>query len=99
MRYRDADGFLALTLFVLRPGAIPIHVRASGQSIGNTEEPRTIDGHPAILWYDPAGETWQGTRVRIFEEATGIEYVVDAYHGSIRRDPDATIGIARSLYR
>ena len=61
----------------------------------NTSEARTIDGHPAVLWYDPTGALdIPVNTVSMYDEATGIEYIVSGYTFV---DIDTMIAIARSF--
>ena len=89
--YATAGGYTGAYIYVSRHDHIPIH--DAFYRGGNTYELQMIDGHPAILQYSRTE-----TRVRIFDEATRIEYFVIGTHSSLRSDIDATTEIARSLY-
>ena len=61
----------------------------------NTSEARTIDGHPAVLWYDPTGALdIPVNTVSMYDEATGIEYIVSGYTFV---EIEVMIAIARSF--
>ena len=63
----------------------------------NISEARMIDGHPAVLWYDPTGTLDVPVNlVRIFDDATGILYSVGGYTGV---DIDTLITVALSFLR
>ena len=63
----------------------------------NISEARIIDGHPAVLWYDPTGTLDIPVNlVRIFDESTGVIYSVAGYTGV---DIDTLIAIALSFLR
>ena len=62
----------------------------------NLSETLTIDGHPAVLWYDPTGTLGiPVNEVSVYDEATGIQYVVAGYTFV---DIDTVVAIARSLF-
>lgn len=63
----------------------------------NVSEARIIDGHPAVLWYDPTGTLDIPVNlVRIYDEATGVIYAVAGYTGV---DIDTLVAVALSFLR
>ena len=98
--YVNEEGYLALETHVYHSGVI-------GQDWPSTTvdpqirktETRIIDGHPAIVTYSPEKSLYQSTLVMIFNNETGVEYVVIGYDPSLKTTGiEATIKIARSLY-
>ena len=62
-------------------------------------ETRIIDGHPAYVRYSPNNDPIHTTMVRLYNRATGVEYLVLGGDPSISGgNIDAAIEIARSLY-
>ena len=95
--YLDARGGIGAEIWVTRPPLLPKYIRATdGASI---YEARTIDGHPARVRYSPAGDLTHRTSAAIFDEATGIEYLVVGISPRASGLPDIVIAAARSLYR
>ncbi len=86
--------------------AVVVHIRWSPSGPGrfsvadggpgvNISEARTIDGHPAVLWYDPTGTLGiPVNQVSVIDKITGINYVVTGY---TYVPIDTMIAIARSL--
>ena len=66
---------------------------------GVIHEATRIDGHPAVLEYAAPGVNIRLSTVQIFDEATGIVYVVLGHDSSLWTDIEGTIAIARSLLR
>ena len=93
--YRNGR-YLAVRMTIWRPYAEPRPVRPL---CCNVDEARVIDGHPALIWYEPDGTGPQDTLVKIYDEATGILYAIRGMDPSINHDVQAVIEIARSLYR
>ncbi len=94
--YLDARGGFGADVSVVRPRWWP-WPNPAGSGAANVWETRIIDGHPAIVYYNPTGEPTHVTRVRIFDRGSGIMYSVDGISFRIRGFPDAVIAIARSL--
>ena len=64
----------------------------------STVETRIIDGHPAFLSYSLV-EGFRSNFVHIYDEETGLEYVVNGRHPTLSGiHVDRVIAIARSLY-
>ena len=100
-QYVDAEGYIALDIVISQP-------RRLGDALGATTadhsrfivEARVIDGHAAIVQYSPVDNRIYSTLVIIYDAATGVEYGVVGSDPSLRgANIDATIAIARSLYR
>ena len=89
-----------MTIYVYRPRKLPEY-RDSGVDLGGSiREVRIIDGHPAVVRYAPKGRLQRlTTEVWIFDEASGIQYIVVGLDSSLNGSIDGTIRIARSLYR
>ena len=99
--YGDAQGYKAVEILVTGRSGVTHHEPVSG---GNSvDELRIIDGHAARVRYDPPVEfptrPSSPTRVVIFDDVAGLNYIVYGYHPLLRGDIDATVEIARSLYR
>ena len=98
--YINERGYYGATIDVSRMTKWPYRLWALDNG-GSIRETRTIDGHWALVNYAPIGRP-QGTTtvVQIFDEATGILYIVQ---GQDRNMQGANVGpvieIARSLYR
>ena len=75
----------------------PRYVRAPGGA--SIWETRTIDGHPALVRYSPAGDLTHETVAYVFDESSGIEYLVVGVSPRVSGSADKVIAIARSLYR
>ena len=99
--YLDARGGFGVYLSVSRPWRWPYHIvaREITEPWHNIWETRVIDGHPALVYYSPAGNRTHGTKARIYNRESGILYLVDGISFRINGSPDAVIEIARSLYR
>ena len=99
--YLDARGGFGVYLAVFRPWRWPYHLAAPGMARpwNNLWETRVIDGHPALVYYNPAGNRTHRTSAFIYNRESGILYLVDGISFRIRGYPDAVIAIARSLYR
>ena len=83
--YGDGDGYLAMEIYIVRNNGrwIPITPYTGVKFI-------LIDGHPAVI---AAG----GSIVEVFDETTGIEYIVYAADPDYRGNAAANIAVARSL--
>ena len=101
LSYVNADGYLALDVAIRQLGLI-------GRSQSSTTvdhqrltvEARIIDGHPAVVEYSPTSDRTYSTRVKIFDETTGIKYIGAGFDLSLRGgNIDGLIAIVRSLYR
>ena len=91
--YRDEANLVVVT--IARHENRPFHQATPGGADANIWEARTIDGHPAVVWYDPQRSNGIPlTSVKLFDEATAIEYFVTSYTGG---DIDTALAIARSL--
>ena len=103
-QYVDERGYPALLLYVSYPDRRPDYrwVTSASNSV-STYEVRTVDGHAALVRYSPPGplhNRYKATKVQIFDETTGIKYWLLGQHQSLSgANVDATIEIARSLYR
>ena len=98
--YTDTDGVGVIRLIIFQLSAI---AREADSTTTDHQllivETRVIDGHPAYVEYSPADSGLE-TRVSIYDEATGVVYFVAGQHPTLRgTNIDATIAIARSLYR
>ena len=97
--YVDAEGYIALDLQIQQLDMLGSRWSAT------TADPRTvivetriIDGHPAYVKYSPIDDRIHSTLVRIYNRATGVEYLVIGADPSLSGgNIDATIEIARSL--
>ena len=97
--YFDAEGYIALVLQIQQLDMLGSRWSAT------TADPRTvivetriIDGHPAYVKYSPIDDRIHSTLVRIYNRATGVEYLVIGSDPSISGgNVDAAIEIARSL--
>jgi len=97
--YDNADGVHILVTTITKLKTRPAyHFRVSTGSEGEVFETRMIDGHPALLKYDPARSRRSSTSVKIFNRATGIQYTAYTVHSSAN-GLASTIAIARSLYQ
>ena len=98
-RYDEPGGAEALWTEVRLVDYRPAGRRGPSRPVaGQVTELRIIDGHAALLSYDPGGSPDSRTKVQIFHEETSIEYAVTAIHPSVN-DLEIAIAIARSLYR
>ena len=99
--YFDEDGYIALTLQIQQlPTLGRVWSTSTADPRAVVSETRIIDGHPAFVEYSPIDARIHGTLVRIYNRATGVEYLVLGEDPSLRGgNIDATIEIARSLYR
>ncbi len=93
--YTDPDGAPAVTVSVHWRNERPLSVESRDD--GTTYELRTLDGASAVIERPPPGEELP-TVLRVFEEWTGVEYVVAAFDPALAADLDAMGAIARSLY-
>ena len=95
--FADDEGWGGVEIYLYHRTIRPYHLSAwRGERIRET---RIIDGHPALVEYAPDNQLFN-TRVSIFNRTTGLVYVVEGLHSSLRgRHIDRTIEIARSLYR
>ena len=97
--YSDTTGYLGVAITVLLRYFLPAY-ETTGSGIGQgsyVHEMRIIEGLPAILWYLAEPATITSTRVSIFDDSSGIEYITEGYSESLRNDIEATIIIAKSL--
>ena len=85
-RYGDGEGYFALEIYVVDWHGRWITRRALADVIQVT----LIDGNPAVV-------EAHGSIVTIFDESTGVKYIVYAHDPSIRENAEAVIAIARSL--
>ncbi len=79
----------------------PDYERATGPGKASIRETRMLDGLPTLLTYSPLGPNHSRialVTVRIFDELSGIEYVVTGYDPVIGgNNVESVIAIARSL--
>ena len=94
--YLDARGGFGIDVVVVQPRRWPYRI-AAGTGAANIWETRIIDGHSAIVYYNPTGDRPHNTMVYIFNRQSGIMYFVRGISFRIRESPDALITIARSL--
>ena len=92
--YGDEESLVAITMGQYKNR--PWRRTTPGGPESNIWEARVIDGHMAIVWYDPRNAASDLNMVEIFDGATEVEYRVIGYAGSVL---DTTISIARSLYQ
>ncbi len=95
--YLDALGGFGAEVAVIRLHRLPGYISAPGGL--SIYETRTIDGHPAVVRYSPTGDLTHPTVAYIFDEATGIQYLVVGISPRVGGSADAVIAIARSLYQ
>ena len=104
--YRDADGASAMSIVVALIARRPTNIApTTGISGGGIFELRVIDGHAALLHYNPTGASYNPagfdpswTFVIIFDATTSVGYNVSVYPRNFV-ELDDVIAIARSLYR
>ena len=99
--YANERGYFGVVILVYRLDAWPYPRRATDNPNGGVREARTIDGRWAVVEYAPPGRPQLlETEVRVFDEATGIMYVVRGLdRNMLGSNLEPVIGIARSLYR
>ena len=103
-QYVDERGYPALLVYVSYPDRRPDYRWVTSASDAeSTYEVRTVDGHTALVRYSPPGplhNRYRATKVQIFDATTGIKYwLLGEHHSLSGGNVDATIVIARSLYR
>ena len=97
--YADDEGYLGLATTILLRYYLPAH-EPTGEGTGSeayVHEIRIVDGRPALLWYLAEPRAITSTRVSIYDDATGIEYITGGYATHLRNDIEATLEIARTL--
>ena len=97
--YTNAAGYLALRVQIRSLGVLgSTRLATTVDPQARVVETRIVDGHVAYVKYSPTNDRDLSTVVRIYHEATGIEYLVIGMDPSIAgSNIDATIEIARSL--
>ena len=98
--YVDAEGYIVLTLQIQQLSTFGrVWSATTGDLRAVIVETRIIDGHPAYVRYSPNNDPIHTTMVRLYNRATGVEYLVLGGDPSISGgNIDAAIEIARSLY-
>ena len=97
--YVDAEGYIALTLQIRQLSTFGrVWSATTGDLRAVIVETRIIDNHPAYVRYSPIDDPIHTTMVRLYNRATGVEYLVLGGDPSISGgNIDAAIEIARSL--
>ena len=97
--YVDAEGYIALTLQIRQLSTFGrVWSATTGDLRAVIVETRIIDSHPAYVRYSPTDDPIHTTMVRLYNRATGVEYLVLGGDPSISGgNIDAAIEIARSL--
>ena len=99
--YANELGYFGVRINVYRLEGWPTPRRATDNPDGGVREARTIDGRWAVVEYAPPGRPQLlSTKVEVFDEATGVMYVVKGQdRNMLGSNLDPVIAIARSLYR
>ena len=99
--YVDAEGTLGVTIGIYQVALIGRTQNSDTADHAITiVETRIIDGHPAVVDYSLTENLLYSTRVQIYNEATGVQYIAVGQHPTLKgTNIDGTIAIARSLYR
>ena len=93
--YLDARGGIGADIWVVRPRHLPVAYTAfSSMSVWETT---TIDGHPAVIRFNPTGDALPFTVASAFDEETGIIYSVTGMSPRATGSPDLVITAVRSL--
>ena len=99
--YHNQEGFLAVEVIVLYAHERPLTLRAFGPNRSYVREARIVDGHHTLVTYSPPGPHHLRlglTEVSIFDETTGMQYVVTGFDRTLLgANIEPVIEIARSL--
>jgi hypothetical protein len=95
-RPSDANEETILDVIVGRPQSLPIPIATWSGPGANLFTPILIDQHAAVIWAPADGGPDPAVQVDIFDESTGIRYVV---HSSGDVPVNDLVTLARSLYR
>ena len=99
--YSHTDGGF-LDVYISQLGEWPIHVyrlSTTYEAADRIHEFRVIDGRYAHLAYDRVRSGISNATVVIYDDATGLVYTVRGGPKSRNNDPEATIDIARKLWK
>ena len=95
--YSNGHGFLALEVQITYLANTRDWEAPTTTAITET---RIIDGLVAFIKYGASGTTFVTTEVRMFDDVSGIEYLVIGYDPALSgSSPDSLIAIARSLLK
>ena len=97
--YSNERGGIGAEIYVYRPHVQPQEIRVTSARTSSVAETRIVNDRQAIVKYSPSGSTAQETTVWMFDDMTGISYVVVGLDGTLRGMPEDIISITRSISR
>jgi len=97
--YSNERGGIGAEIYVYRPHVQPQEIRVISARTSSVAETRIVNDRQAIVKYSPSGSTAQETTVWMFDDLTGVSYVVVGLDSTLRGMPEDIISVTRSISR